>query len=203
MFKKLSYQEKRSFKNKEKRLEKKHYSILIGLILVFIFLYNINNTLVIGKDFRFPLFTCFLPLIIGIIILFFYRKDFLITRFSVEKNNWVKSFMVLFYFTEALLVSFLALAYPSQFILTQINRKISSNNPTEIIQCDVAKFFDRRRSTTIDFIYENNWEHIKISHAEIKPYINEEPKKYFLELSVKKGILDTYIVQEWKIHKKE
>jgi hypothetical protein len=203
MSKKLAYSEKRFFKNKEKRLEKKHYAILIGLMLAFIFLSTIDNTLIIGEDFRFPLFTLFLPLIIGIVILIFYRKEFLIAKFSNEKNNWIKSFMVTFYLTEALLVAFLALAYPTQFILTQINRKVSSSNSTEIIKCEVAKFFDKRRSTTIDFKYENNWEQIRISHDEMKPYINEDPKKYILELTVKKGMWNTYIVQTWELHIKQ
>lgn len=202
MSKKLSYPNKRFFKNKEKRLEKKHYAILIGLMLVFISLYTIDNTLIIGEDFRFPLFTLFLPLIIGIVILIFYRKEFLIVQFSNEKNNWVKSFMLVFYFTEAFLVSFLAFVYPSQFIITQINQKISSSNPSENITCNIEKFFDKRRSTTIDFKYNNNWEHIKISRDEMKHYINENPKKYILELTVKKGFWNTYVVQTWEIYKR-
>jgi len=203
MNKKLSYTEKRTFKNKEKKLEKKHYAILISLMLVYIFLYTINDTIIIGKDFRFPLFSIYFPLIIGFMILFFYRKEFLIIKLLSEKNNWIKLLMVVFYFIEGLLVSFLALAYPSQFILTQINQKISSSNPIEIVQCDIANFFDKRRSSTVDFKYGNNWEQIRISHAKMKLYINEDPNNFTLELTVKKGIWNTYVVQKFEIHTKQ
>jgi hypothetical protein len=202
MSRKLSYSEKRTFKNKERSLEKKHYAILIGLMLAFVFLYAIDNTVVIGEDFRFPLFTIYLPLIIGITILIFYRKEFLIIQFSNEKNRLVKGFMIAFYITEAILVSFLALAYPSQFILTQINKKISSNNSPEIIVCKVANFFEDRRGSSINFKYNNNVERIKISHKEMKIYINKNPDNFILELTVKKGIWNTYVVQKKEIHTK-
>lgn len=203
MKKKLSYFEKRSFKSKENRLEKKHYVILISLMLVFVSLRLFDNIIVIGEGPYFSLLTIYLPLIIGIIILAFYRKEFLIIKFSNESSNWVKSFMIIFYFAEALLVSFLALAYPSEFLLNKINQKISNNNPTETIKCNIEKFFDKRRSTTIDFKYKNNWEHINISHEKMKLYINENPDNFILELTIKKGLWNSYIVQTWKIQTKK
>ena len=202
MNKKLPYSKKRTFKNKEKKLEKKHYAILIVLMLTFVFLNIFDNTIVIGEDFRFSILTIILPLTVGTIVLIFYRKEFLVIKFSNEKNKLVKGFMIVFYLTEALLVSFLALAYPSQFILTQINKKISSNSSPEIIVCKVANFFEDRRGSSINFKYNNNLERIKVSHKEMKIYINKNPDNFILELTVKKGIWNTYVVQKFEIHTK-
>jgi hypothetical protein len=120
-----------------------------------------------------------------------------------EKNKWVKAFMLVFYLIQGAFVSYLALVYPSQVIFTEINKNISSNNPIEMIECGVEKFFDARRSVYIEFKCKNNWEHINISHEQMKMYIHENPDNYILELTVKKGIWNSYVVQQWELHTKQ
>jgi len=121
--KQKNHKEKRLFIKTEKKLNKTHYSILLGFIALSCFHYFFLEPETIGHDNRYNIYVFWIPVIIGIVALGFYRKDFLLTKFAVSKGIGLKLFVVFFIYFKGFLFHFLVLDFlQMRYGITQIRK---------------------------------------------------------------------------------
>ena len=198
--KKLS--EKRKFISTEKRLEKKHYRILIGLMIFGIGYYYFIEPRTIGHDIRYSVYIFWLPTIIGIVTLTIYRRQFLINKFSTNKGFVLWTFMILFYLLQGFIFSYLSIGQVAKIGWDILNEKASHQNQIETLRCDVTKFWTKRRPYSIHFTFRDRHESIIVDYSTLKEYVNENPKDFEIVIEAKEGIWNYYKLDNWTLHKK-
>jgi hypothetical protein len=199
------YKEKRKFIQDEKRLEKKHYRIFIGLI-VFGIIYHyflapkaIGQT--IGRDIKYNIFIFWGPTILGVIALGIYRRRFLIYKFATNKGFVLWTFMIFFYLLEGVMCSYLILGQTAKVSYDIINKKAIEQNPLELFQCNVTRFWTKK-NPSFDFNFQGGHEQIKVNYHTIKEYKDKDPRNYIIEIEARKGIWNHYILNNWTIKEK-
>jgi hypothetical protein len=196
---------KREFFQNEKRLEKKHYRIIIGLMILSVICYGFLEPKIagqiIGYDKRYTLFILWGPVISGIIILGVYRRQFLIHKFSTNRGFVLWTFMIFFYLLEGVFVSCLSLGQVARISWVVANKMAEKKNQTELIKCEVTKFWTKRKPF-IEFKFQGRYENIKVSYEAIKGYQDENPDQYSIEIETKKGVWNYYIMNSWMIKEK-
>ena len=94
----MKFNEKRISRQKEKKKDKIHYKILIALLIIGDLYYLFFEPNIIGNDSRYTYYIFLTPIVIGIVILLLYRKDFLIYKLNSCKNLKNKIFSLTFRF---------------------------------------------------------------------------------------------------------
>ena len=196
---------KRRFKQIEKKLEKKHYRIIIGLMILSVICYSVVEPNIagqmIGYDVRYTLFILWGPVISGIVILGIYRRKFLIYKFSTTRGFAVWIFMIFFYLVEGIFVAYLSLGQVARISWLVANKAAEEKNQTELIACDVTKFWAKRKPF-IEFKFRGRYESIQVNYGAIAEYQDKNPDQYHLEIEAKKGVWNYYIIDRWTITKK-
>lgn len=195
------YSEKRQFIRTEKRLEKKHYRVLIGLMIFGAGYYYLIEPETIGHDTRYNMYIFWLPTIIGVLALAIYRRRFLTTQFSINKGAVLWTAMILLYLVEGFIVSYLSFGQVAKISWDILNERVCRESKTETFTFDVAEF-RRRRPRSIDFRFNGKLEHIHLSRSTLREYVNEDPKDYELTLEVNKGIWNFYKLKSWELTRK-
>lgn len=193
-----NFGQKRQTITKEKRLEKIHYRILIGLMVIGVVQYYFFDPTTIGHDNRYTLYVFLLPTIIGILALAFYRKDFLLHKLTISENLIGKFLIIIFYLVQGFLFSFLSIGLISKLTFNYINNDIAKQNQTEIITCEITRFWTGRRPS-IDFKYDNRHDKFRVNYNTIKEYEDKQPDDYKLEITARKGLWNYYKVDDWTI----
>jgi len=139
------HSEKRKFITSEKRLEKKHTRILIGLMIFAIGYYYFIEPKTIGHDIRYSIYIFWLPMIFGIVTLAIYRRQFLINKFSTNKGVVLWTFMIFFYLLQGFIFSYLSIGQITKISWDILNEKAIQQNQIETLRCDVTKFSKGRR----------------------------------------------------------
>lgn len=192
--------EKRKFKQAEKRLAKKHYRILIGLLIFGCIYYYFIQPITIGRDSRYTIYIFWMPTLAGLIALGIYRRKFLIDAFVTAKGFAVRSFMVFIFFIEGIVVSYLIFGQIANIGWNTINQNVAKGNPVETINCELTKFFLGRKSNNgMYFKFHGRSEKIKTDYQTIKFYLDKNPDDYKLEIKVQKGIWNHYLLKQWTI----
>lgn len=155
----------------------------------------------IGHDPRYALFIFYIPNIAGIITLGFYRRKFLIYRFATNKGFVLWTFMVFIYIIQGILFSYLIFGQLARLSWDLINYQTAKNNPVEIVQCDVTRFWVKR-NPSIDFKFNNRHESFKVQYSAIKQYQHGSPEKYRLSIEVQKGVWNYCLVNDWEVQHK-
>lgn len=196
------YPKNRKLINGEKRLEKKHYSILIGLMVFGAGYYYFNESKTIGHDIRYSIYIFWLPTIIGIVTLAIYRRKFLITKFSTNKGVVLWTFMIFFYLLQGFIFSYLSFGQIAKISWDILNERAIQQNQIVTLRCDVTRFWTKRRPYSIDFKFNGKRESIIADYQTLKEYINENPKDYEIEIELNKGIWNYYKLNSWTLSKK-
>lgn len=199
------YSEKRQFIRTEKRLEKKHYRILIGLAIFGAGYYYLIEPETIGHDSRYNMYIFWLPTMIGVLVLAMHRRRFLTTQFSINKGAVLWTAMILLYLAEGFMVSYLSFGQVAKISWDILNERVCRENKTETLTFDVTEFSRgsyRRGSPSINFRYNGKLERINVPYSTIKVYKNEDPKDYELMLEVNKGIWNFYKLKSWELTRK-
>src|SRR5580704_12107444 len=97
---KPTFQQKRDHLHSEKKRGKKYYTILI-VLLALNFLFNtFIDPDTIGHDSRYNLYIIILPLLLGILVLAWYRREFIRMRTTTAKTTSLKILTAGFFLLE-------------------------------------------------------------------------------------------------------
>jgi hypothetical protein len=199
--KKNNFNSKNKFIQDEKNLEKKHYRIIIGLMVTYVVYTIFIEPKTIGHDERYLIYIFLLPTIGGAILLGTYRRQFLINRFSTYKGFILRSFMILFYLAQGVLFSYLSFGQIAKISWDYCNYTVTKNNNQETFYCDIRRFRTGKRSR-IDFKFNGRHESFRVSYSDIKAFKDENFTNYELKINATKGIWNYYTVNEWIIVQK-
>lgn len=197
------YLEKRKLIQSEKKLEKKYYRILIGLLIFGAIYYYFIQPKTIGHDIRYNIFVFWIPTLTGIIALGIYRRQFLINEFKINKGFISRAFMMFLYFLEGIMFSYLIFGQIANVCWNTINQNVAKTNPVETINCKLTNFCTGKNSYNgMYFIFQDRSEKIKTDYSTIKNYLDKNPEKYELVVEVQKGIWNHYLLKNWEIKEK-
>jgi len=199
----MKFGQKRLTVTKEKKLEKIHYRILIGLMVFGIVYYLFLEPKTIGHDIRYTIYIFLLPTILGLLILAVYRRQFLINKFSTNKGFTLWTFMTIFYLLQGLLFSYLSFGQVAKISWDILNSQTAKQNTEEVFDCQVSRFWTGKHSNNIDFLFKDRHNKFDVQYKTIKDYLNTNPDDYYLKITARKGLWDYYLVERWDIKNKK
>jgi hypothetical protein len=178
------------------------YVILISYLVFSIFF----EPKTFGNDIRYDVFVFWIPTILGMILTsrFSFVKDFwndlyIDTTEKIHKKILASFFILLCWF----IFSYLTFGLIASITWNSFNKIIADNNKVELYNLPIEKFSrttGKGGSNKILFQFKNNTEEIKISFDDIKPYLDKNPNLYRLQLKIKKGIWNYYILEDWYLY---
>lgn len=198
----MKFGQKRLTVTKEKKLEKRHYSIIIGLMISYATYYFFFEPNLIGHDSRYTIYIFLLPTLLGLLTLAVYRRKFLIIKFSTNKGFTLRTFMTVFYLIQGLLFSYLSFGQVAKISWDILNNRTSKQNIEEVFDCKITRFWTGRRSNNIDFLFNNRHNKFDVQYKTIKDYLNTNPDDYYLKITARKGLWNYYLVEHWDIKTK-
>lgn len=98
--------------------------------------------------------------------------------------------------------SFLSFGQVANISWNYYNNEITKQNPKEIINCQIIKFWKSKRRTKIFFKFNDKTEKILINRSTIREFENKNVNKYYLKIYVTKGLWNYYKVNDWDIVQK-
>ncbi|SEP58211.1 hypothetical protein [Flavobacterium urocaniciphilum] len=180
----------------------KYFMTAVGLFLLY---YIFIESHYIGTDIRYEVFVFWIPVLTGIFVSIkfnFFQVDWndIISDLKKEKNYFYKIItiptLVLMYFIFGVIMFWM----PSNIIWDIANKIEASNNKIEVFQFTVKEFCKTSKGPDmILFYFKNNLESIHVDSQSIKPYLDKNPKNYKVEIDVKKGLWNHYILESWDI----
>jgi len=195
-----------SYKSKYQQKKRKNilYESLIALLVIFVLYGIFIESSYIGKDYRYNLFVFWIPILIGLFIAirfnilgFDYKK--LYSELKKEKKIHIKIAYILIVNMTFFVLSIIMFWIPSNIIWDMLNKIEARKNNIEIISIPVEEFTKYRNFNKIYFKFKNRTESIKVSSKTINLYINKNPNNYIVEIGIKKGIWNHYIIDHWNI----
>ncbi|WP_120274789.1 hypothetical protein [Mangrovibacterium diazotrophicum] len=181
--------------------EKLTISILIGLVIIWVLYRKFLEPETIGGDSRFYIFVFLIPTLLGIIILGFIRIRFLREKWNESKSLIAKIPLVLLYIVQGFLFSYLSIGLTSMGIWDYLNQRNASQSVSETVDCQIIKINSgtSRTPPNINFEFMGKEERINIDAGVYGQYFETNPNTIELQLTIKKGIWDYYIIERWKI----
>jgi hypothetical protein len=195
------YQTKKQFLQNEKKLEKVHYRIIIGLTIFGAFYHFLIQPKTIGHDPRYSIYIFGLPTVVGMLILGIYRRQFLINRFTANKGLFLRGFVVFFYLLQGLLFSYISFGQAAKIAWDYCNYRTVQQNSKEVLICPITRFYIGRGSQ-IDFKFSSRSEYFTTKYSMIKEYDNKREEDFFIRVIAIKGLWNYYTVCEWTIERK-
>ena len=199
----MKVSQKRLTKTKEKKLDKFHYRILVGLMIFGTVYYLFLEPTTIGHDIRYTIYIVLLPTLLGLLILTVYRRKFLINKFSTNKGFRIWMFMTFFYGLQGLLFSYLSFGQITKISWDILNERTAKQQAEEIIDCKITKFRTMKHIDKIDFLFKDRHNKLDVSHKTLKDYLDKNPNDYYLEIKARKGLWNYYLVNSWDIKSKK
>lgn len=165
----------------------------IALVLFWIYLKTKQDT--IGyPEFLFNSF--FLIIFIGLVLATMQKTIF---EFKNIRDKIDRGIFIFFHIVKNLIISvFLSGIFLIPFNL--FNRSYSEKKPTEMIKCEITGLSDYSKNSSFYYEYKGE-ESIIYAHRQIMSdiYINKNHRDYLFVAEVRKGLLDTYLIESWDI----
>ena len=193
-----SYAEKQKYVKTEKELEKKHYRIIVALIVGGLVYRYFLMPKTIGGDWQYLVYVFCLPTFVGMLALGYYRRRFLINRFATNRGIVLWSFMTLFYLVQGVMFSYLSAGQAAGIVWDVCNQQVAAQSPVETVECDVTRFMSIRGSF-VDIRFQDQHERLYTTYRHIKPYLNKPPQDFKVRLHVQRGIWMHYVIKDWGI----
>lgn len=197
-----SYKSKRQLLQEGIKLEEKHYRIFITLAIFACTYHYFFQPKTIGNDIRYNIFIFWLPIITGIISISFYRRKFIVNKFSTNKGFALWTFMTVFYTIQGLIASYLIFGQIAQISWDIANQQMANKNRSDNLDCDIIQFYSRRSPYSIVFKFNKKYETINVDYKTIKSYVEQNPKEYKVVIAAQKGLWNHYLINDWTIQKK-
>ncbi|NUY80957.1 hypothetical protein HUK80_08635 [Flavobacterium sp. MAH-1] len=195
----------------EKRRENLIYRIYVGFAIAFLLYTCFAEPWIVGKDYDRLLYFTALPLSVGMVVLAIVCRGWLKEIFT-EDGNLPKD-GILPKIAAVILLPLMAIVflYPTvgfiaNVIWDRINLNEAQNKPAKTFRCAIWDFHKKRStrgSNSIYFNFKGESESFNVSKETIKKYVNEDPKDYYLEITVREGIMGNYVVDDWDVVKRD
>jgi len=193
------YKSKYQHKKKQTKGGNFLFKSFIALIIIFVLYSLFIESSYIGKDYRYNIFVFWIPILIGLFIAITfnilgldYKKIY--SELKKERKIYIKIIYILLINFVLFMFSIIMFWIPSNIIWDILNKIESQKNKVEVVSIPVEKFTKSRQSNKIYFKFNNHTESIKVSSKRINQLIDKNPNNYIVEIGVKKGIWNYYVV---------
>jgi hypothetical protein len=185
----------------KKRTSNLNYLILVGLVVLSVVYRSYFQIETIGSDYRYFLIIFLIPTVLGILILGIIKKEFLKTILKDSKGLFSKGFLIFLYIGQGFLFSYLSVGLLANVIWDNLNKKTADLNPIEFIDCKIEKINSgtSKTSPNVNFLFHDKSESISIDHKTYGKYYDSKLTDLTLQISVRKGIWNYYVLDEWEI----
>lgn len=109
--------------------------------------------------------------------------------------------MTFYYLTQGIVFSYLSFGQIAKVSWDYFNNQTLKQNTEEIINCRITRFWTGK-NPSIDFMFNNRNESIKLNYSTLKKYENKNVNDYNLKIIVTKGLWNYYNLNEWNIEHK-
>lgn len=197
---KLSKAERRAkqkaFEKNQNRKDRLVYAIpVIGTVLFL--LTGWLKPLTIGYDLRYTICVIALPIVTGLILFITYRKKFLDTK-AVNATKGIRKIIYSIILAFAIsLFSFFTLGTVAIIVFETTNYNIAKKSEPDTITLPIDFYFDSSKRHGVSFLFEGKSESISLERSDVKKYESSGYKK--IKLTIRKGIWNHYIVDDYKI----
>ncbi len=192
-------------KTKQKKIDAILYRSFMTLIAVFVLYHMFVESHYLGSDYRYDVFVFWIPTLIGFFIALKFNlfqidwKD-CISDLKKETNFFYKFFTIPFLILAHFMFAVIFFWMPSNIIWDGLNKIESQKNRIEVFILPVKQFSKTSKGPDkIYFDFKNDLESIKVDYQTIKPYLDKNPSNYKVEIEVRKGIWNYYIVDSYDI----
>ena len=157
---------------------------------------------IIGLDLRYTIYIFLLPMIIGMLSLGIYRRDFLADRFKGGQSIVFLSLMSVFYLLQGLIFSYLCFGQIAGMGWDLANALTAKNNIREPLHCEPNKIWTTNRSGYISFTFHDKSETFATDDQYAKDCVGKNLKDYTIAIEARRGIWNCYLVDSWEMRKK-
>jgi hypothetical protein len=187
-------------KTREKKLQKNMFAIIAGLAIINLLVYYFEP-LIIGHNTGYIIYFFGIPVILGIVFLGYYRRIFLLKKYSELITVGEKILGGGFFLLQGIFFSYLSFGLLGEVAWIACNKMAAASNPTTTIRCKVSAFSHeksgRYRSSHLNFTFQGRQEHFNISYQLYNEYKNDNPKNYEVEIEGQKGMWNYFVVNNW------
>jgi hypothetical protein len=171
--------------------------IVIGLILFIFYGYCFGYSK-IGTDYRYLIFINILPLLSGTLFIIYRSRKIIKSIIKAKNALFVKTIDIVVHFISVLLLSYFTLGLVTKITWDYFNLKEARQSKIEHISCKITKVIIGvgKHGPEIEFLYNGRIEKLPInydSYSECSQLTAE------VELDIKKGIWDSYVVENYRI----
>ncbi|WP_439185893.1 hypothetical protein [Carboxylicivirga taeanensis] len=187
---------------KKKKEGKKYYRILVGLAIYAVIYYYFFRLDTIGYDIRYNIFVIWLPILIGLLCIGYYRRNYLSKTLKSCNRLLDQVLTGLFLLLLGLIYSYFSFGITSKLIWDYTNSLITNKSNTEIYQLSVEKFnkgSSRNSSASVGFRFQERYELLQAHRSKLNMYWNSEPHNFEIEIRCKKCFWNKYLVESWQI----
>lgn len=192
-------------KLKKKTIDKINDTLFFIFCLIGIIYFLFFQSVTIGGDYKYFVYVFLIPTLIGF---------FITAKFTFFSKSWKSIFndlrkekyLILKFIYPFLLIitnfifSYIFFGNSANIIWDTINKLESEKNKTEKYFLPITKIYTSYKyKDKIRFVFLNKEESISVKYSEIKPFLNKNTDNLKIEIKVKKGIWNYYILESWEI----
>ncbi len=190
---------------KDNQEGKTAYKIFIGLGIYGVTYYSFFKPLTIGHNLNYNLCILWLPIIVGLIVIYIVRRNYIrrLNRNFKTKLDRFLSYLLLF--IMALMYSYLSFGISAEIIFHIVNKQKIKNEKqiTYIFPIEKIDSIHSNKSIftnkSIRFNFQNHSEKIRINESSYEELKNIDPKKLKVEIKCRKGIFEVFYIDSWII----
>jgi len=188
--------EKRKSRASEKKLGRKHYVWIIALLVIDLVYHTFFDPPILGHDYRYTGYVVVLPLLFGMGILAYYRREFLGIEWTTSKSPLLKAILTLYYLFQGVFLSFISFVFLAHVVWSETNKAVAAKGPTVDILCKADKIATGR-NPGVYFQFAGHTEKLSCAYAVVAPFKAAKASDCEVAITAQKGIWNYYLVKDW------